>query len=150
MTRFAAIRLIEIAVMLVLMSLVIYALIGLMPGDPIDLMLGADPHLSAADVARLKALYGVDRPLLERYLAWGQAALGGNLGYSRLNSAPVATTLPPRLVNTLVLMGSSFVVGFGLALPLGIAAARRPGSWRDRAINLGCFAGVSVPTFWLA
>jgi peptide/nickel transport system permease protein len=150
MTRFAAIRLVEIAVLLVLMSLVIYALIGLMPGDPIDLMLAADPHLSSADLARLKALYGVDRPLIERYLAWGEAALGGNLGYSRLFSAPVAETLLPRLANTLVLMGSSFVLAFGLALPLGIAAARRPGSRLDRAINLGCFAGVSLPTFWLA
>jgi len=92
MIRFTAIRLVEIVAMLVMMSFVIYALIGLMPGDPIDLMLGADPHLSAADVARLKTLYGVDRPLVERYLAWAQAALSGNLGYSRLFSAPVVAT----------------------------------------------------------
>ncbi|HXO02028.1 MAG TPA: ABC transporter permease, partial [Stellaceae bacterium] len=100
MIRFTAIRLVEIAAMLVLMSFVIYALIGLMPGDPIDLMLGADPHLTSADVARLKQLYGVDRPLIERYLAWAHAALSGDLGYSRLFSAPVAATLLPRLGNS--------------------------------------------------
>jgi peptide/nickel transport system permease protein len=150
MIRFTAIRLVEIAAMLVLMSFVIYGLIGLMPGDPIDLMLGADPHLTSADVARLKQLYGVDRPLIERYLAWAQTALSGNLGYSRLFSAPVAATLLPRLGNSLVLLGSSFVIAFTAALGLGIAAARRPRSRLDAAVNLGCFAGVSLPTFWLA
>src|ERR1700727_1518420 len=150
MIRFTAIRLVEIAAMLVLMSFVIYALIGLMPGDPIDLMLGADPHLTSADVARLKQLYGVDRPLIERYFAWGHAALSGNLGYSRLFSAPVVATLLPRLGNSLILIGSSFVLAFAAALGLGIAAARRPGSRLDAALSLGCFAGVSAPTFWLA
>jgi peptide/nickel transport system permease protein len=150
MIRFTAIRLVEIAAMLVLMSFVIYGLIGLMPGDPIDLMMGADPHLTAADLARLKALYGVDKPLFERYLAWAQAALSGDLGYSRLFSAPVTATLLPRLLNSLVLLGSSFVIAFLASLGLGIAAARRPGSRFDSAVNFAAFAGVSLPTFWLA
>src|ERR1700733_7749856 len=150
MIRFTAIRLVEIAAMLVLMSFVIYALIGLMPGDPIDLMLGANPHLTSADVARLKQLYGVDRPLIERYLAWAHAALSGDLGYSRLFSAPVAATLLPRLGNSLVLLGLSFVIAFAASLGLGIAAARRPRSRFDAAVNFTCFAGVSLPTFWLA
>jgi peptide/nickel transport system permease protein len=150
MTRYAAIRLVEIAAVLLLMSLAIYALIGLMPGDPIDLMRSADPRMTAADAARLKALYGIDRPLLLRYLAWATTALGGDLGYSRLFAEPVAAALLPRLVNSLVLMGASFALAFGLALGLGIGAARRPGSRLDRAINLFAFAGVSVPTFWLA
>ena len=150
MIRFTAVRLVEIGAMLVLMSFVIYGLIGLMPGDPIDLMLGADPHLTSADVARLKQLYGVDRPLIDRYLAWVHAALAGDLGYSRLFSAPVAATLLPRLGNSLVLLGSSFVIAFAMALGLGIVAARRPRSRLDVAVNFGCFAGVSLPTFWLA
>jgi peptide/nickel transport system permease protein len=150
MIRFTAIRLVEILAMLVLMSFVIYGLIGLMPGDPIDLMMSADPHLSTADVARLKIVYGVDRPLIERYLGWAHAALSGDLGYSRLFSAPVTATLLPRLGNSLVLLGSSFVIALLISLGLGIAAARRPGSRLDAAINLVAFAGVSVPTFWLA
>src|SRR6202140_778701 len=150
MIRFTAIRLVEIVAMLVLMSFVIYALIGLMPGDPIDLMRSADPRVSAADTARLKALYGLDRPLVLRYAAWAGQALGGDLGYSRLFAAPVWSALWPRLGNSLVLMGSSFVLALGLAMALGTAAARRPNSRLDAAINLGCFAGVSMPTFWLA
>ncbi len=150
MMRFTAIRLVEIAALLVLMSFVIYVLIGLMPGDPIDLMRTADPRMSAADVARLKLAYGLDQPLFERYLAWLREALAGDLGYSRLFAAPVTIALVPRLVNSLALMGSSFVIAFLLALGLGIVAARRPRSRLDAAINLFCFAGVSVPTFWLA
>jgi peptide/nickel transport system permease protein len=150
MMRFTAIRLVEIAAMLVLMSFVIYALIGLMPGDPIDLMRSADPRMSAVDVARLKLAYGLDRPLLERYLAWAREALAGDLGYSRLFAEPVAAALLPRLGNSLALMGSSFVIAFAVALGLGTVAARRPQSRLDTAINLFCFAGVSVPTFWLA
>src|SRR5439155_12701535 len=113
MIRFAATRLVEILAMLVLMSFVIYALIGLMPGDPIDLMRSADPRMSAADAARLKALYGVDQPLLTRYAAWARDALSGELGYSRLFAAPVSAALLPRLGNSLLLMGSSFVLAFG-------------------------------------
>jgi peptide/nickel transport system permease protein len=150
MIRFTAVRLVEITAMLVLMSFVIYALIGLMPGDPIDLMRQADPRVSAADVARLKAVYGLDQPLFSRYLDWARRALAGDLGYSRLFAAPVWSALVPRLGNSLVLMGSSFLLALALALGLGTAAARRPNSRLDAAVNLVCFAGVSMPTFWLA
>jgi peptide/nickel transport system permease protein len=150
MIRYTAIRLIEIAATLALMSFVIYALIGLMPGDPIDLMRQADPRMNADDVARLKALYGLDRPLVARYAAWAGQAMAGDLGYSRLFAAPVWAALLPRLGNSLLLMGSSFILALALALVLGIAAACRPNSRFDAAINLFCFAGVSVPTFWLA
>jgi len=150
MIRFAAVRLVEIAALLAVMSFVIYGLIGLMPGDPIDLMRSADPRMTAEDVARLKAVYGVDRPFFARYLAWAGQALGGELGYSRLFAAPVAAALLPRLGNSLLLMGLSFVLALALALALGTIAAKRAGSRLDAAINLFCFAGVSVPTFWLA
>lgn len=150
MTRFIAVRLIEVAVVLVVMSFVIYALIGLMPGDPIDAMIASNPHLTAADALRLKALYGLDRPLYDRYLAWAQAALSGNLGYSRLYARPVLAALLPRLGNTAILMGASFALSLLLAVPLGMLAARRPGSLLDTAVNLLSFAGISVPSFWLA
>src|SRR5207302_6980726 len=99
MIRFTAIRLVEIAATVLLMSFLIYALSGLMPGDPIDLMRQADPRISAADVARLKAVYGLDQPLIGRYLGWVRQALAGDLGYSRLFAAPVWSTLLPRLGN---------------------------------------------------
>jgi len=121
-----------------------------MPGDPIDLMRSSDPRMSAADATRLKALYGLDQPLLLRYAGWARQALAGDLGYSRLFSVPVWGALLPRLGNSLMLMLPSFVLAFALALGLGTAAARRPGSRLDAAVNLFCFAGISLPTFWLA
>src|SRR5579883_2432330 len=150
MIRFLFIRLAQVLVVLAIMSFVVYALIGLMPGDPIDLMITADPHLTAADAARLKALYGLDRPLGERYLAWAGAALSGDFGYSRLYSMPTLAALLPRLGNSALLMGTSFVLALAIALPLGAAAARRPGSAFDGAVNFLSFAGISVPPFWLA
>jgi peptide/nickel transport system permease protein len=149
-TRFVVMRLLQVAAVLAVMSFVIYGLIGLMPGDPIDQMLTADPHLTAADAARLKALYGLDRPLGERYLAWARAALSGDLGYSRLYAKPAVAALLPRLANTAVLMLSSFVLSLAIALPLGAAAARQPGSALDIAANLLSFAGASIPSFWFA
>jgi peptide/nickel transport system permease protein len=149
-TRFVVTRLLQVVAVLAVMSFIIYALIGLMPGDPIDQMLTADPHLTAADAARLKALYGLDRPLGERYLAWARAALSGDLGYSRLYAKPAVAALLPRLANTAVLMLSSFVLSLAIAVPLGAAAARRPGSALDTAANLLSFAGMSIPPFWFA
>jgi len=149
MTRFIARRLVETLVVLFVMSICIYGLIGLMPGDPIDLMLTADPKLTAADVARLKALYGLNQPLIDRYLAWLAAAAHGDFGFSRLQAQPVMQVLAPRLLNTLLLMGLSLVGALVIAIPAGVWAAARPRSLADHAINLFAFAGMSVPAFWL-
>lgn len=150
MGRYLASRTVEIAMTLAIMSLVVYLLIGLMPGDPIDLMISGDPKMTSADAARLRALYGVDKPLLERYLAWAHQALTGNFGYSRSFGQPVLAVLGPRLLNTIELAGIAFLLSVSIALPLGIWAASRPRSHADYAINLFCFAGISIPAFWLA
>jgi peptide/nickel transport system permease protein len=150
MSRYVASRLLQALLVMAIMSFVIYALIGLMPGDPIDLMLSANPKLTSTDAARLKALYGLDLPLATRYLHWLEAALGGDLGYSRAFARPVLEVLWPRLVNTLWLMIPSLAIAVALALPIGVFAARRPGSAGDGLVNLLCFAGISVPPFWLA
>ncbi len=150
MLRYIAQRLTESALVLLIMSFVIYGLIGLMPGDPIDIMVNSDPNLTAADAARLRALHGLDRPIWERYLSWLGAAVQGDFGYSRLHAKPVLDILWPRLGNTIVLMGLSFAIAFALALPAGLLAALKPRSARDAAVNIVAFAGISVPPFWLA
>ncbi len=150
MARFLIRRLCELLIVLLLMSFVIYGLLGLMPGDPIDLMASGDPHITSADIARLKQVYGLDRPLLERYGHWLGAALQGDFGYSRLQARPVLEVLLPRLGNTCLLMGTSFLLALIVALPAGIVAALRPRSWLDYGLNLFAFAGISMPSFWLA
>ncbi|SDG28760.1 peptide/nickel transport system permease protein [Limimonas halophila] len=150
MTAYIVQRVTESLIVLFVMSFVIYGLMGLMPGDPIDLMIQADPDLTTEDQQRLKEFYGLDQPLTERYWNWLTAALSGDFGYSRLYGQPVLEVLWPRLINTLVLLGASFALAVAIALPAGIAAASRPQSWLDNAVNLGAFAGISVPPFWLA
>jgi peptide/nickel transport system permease protein len=147
--RYLTHRLLEAALVLLGMSLLIYLLLGLMPGDPIDLMASGDPNITAEDVARLKAVYGLDRPLLERYGQWLAGAASGDFGYSRLHARPVLEVLLPRLGNTCLLMGVSFVLALILALPAGVLAAMRPRSVLDYGLNLFAFAGISMPSFWL-
>ncbi|UUX50778.1 ABC transporter permease [Nisaea acidiphila] len=150
MTAFLIRRLGQALLVLWLMSFVTYGLLVLMPGDPVDLMLAGDPNVTAADVTRLRALHGLDRPFIERYGEWLGNAVQGDFGYSRLFAAPVTDILAPRLLNSLLLMGLAFALAVAIALPASVLAARHPGSLADRAINLFCFAGISVPPFWLA
>lgn len=143
-------RLLQSAVVLLAMSFVVHMLIGLMPGDPVDLMVAANPHATATDAARLRAIYGVDQPLVERYGRWLGAALQGDFGFSNTYKQPVMQIVWPRLVNTLVLMSASLALAVLIALPVGVMAARRPYGFFDTVVNLFCFAGISVPPFWLA
>jgi peptide/nickel transport system permease protein len=150
MLRFAIVRLTESLIVLLVVSFAVYGLIGLMPGDPIDIMVQSDPDLTPADAERLKALYGLDRPIIERYGNWLAAAMQGDFGNSRVTMRPVLEMLWPRLGNSLLLLGISTMLALAIAIPIGVYAAARPYSASDYLVNLGCFAGISVPPFWLA
>jgi peptide/nickel transport system permease protein len=126
----------QAALVLLVMSFVIYSLIGLMPGDPIDVMIASNPGATPEVVAHLRAIYGLDQPILLRYGHWLVAALQGDFGFSR--------------TQTCKLMLASFVVSVALAFVLGVFAALKPGGIADATISLFAFAGISVPVFWLA
>jgi len=143
-------RAIQSIFVLLIMSFVIYSLIGLMPGDPIDQMISADPKMTPADAAHLRALYGLDLPIHERYWNWLSNALSGDLGYSRLFAKPVLDVLFPAMLNTLMLLGMAFVLSISIAIPIGTLAASRQRSAFDYGVNLFAFAGISIPSFWLA
>jgi peptide/nickel transport system permease protein len=143
-------RLLHSLILLGLMALIIFGLIGLMPGDPVDLMISGNPHMTPEDAARLRAHYGLDQPLLSRFGHWVGDALRGELGYSRLFSQPVGDVILQRLPYTLLLMGSALLLAIMLAVPLGLLAVHRHGRWPDRLISVVCMAGISTPTFWLA
>ena len=150
MTRYAAGRLVESFVVLLVVSFAVYGLMALMPGDPVDIMVQSDPNLTAEDAQRLKALYGLDKPIVERYGNWLAAAARGDFGYSRIHNRPVLEVLVPRLVNTTVLLGLALALSLALAVPIGIASALRPYSAADYGVNFVALAGISVPVFWLA
>lgn len=150
MKRYILSRVGEAFLVLLVMSFVIYSLIGLMPGDPIDVMVNSNPGFTAADVEKLRALYGLDQPLLLRYWHWLQSAATLDFGYSRAQTRPVMDIVPPALWHSVKLMGLTFAVTLVLALMFGVLGAIFRGTKLDTAINLVAFAGISIPTFWLA
>ncbi len=148
--NFVASRMLQLIIMLFIISFVIYFLIGLMPGDPIDIMLAANPEASATDAARLRAIYGLDKSIFERYLNWLGSAMVGDFGYSRLYGRPVLEILLPKMGNSLILMGGSLLIAVPIATIIGVYAAHKHNSFFDRIVNLFAFAGISIPAFWLA
>jgi peptide/nickel transport system permease protein len=145
--RLVAVRLVQIGVTLALLSAAMFLLIGLMPGDPIDLAIAGDPRLTAEDAARLRALHGLDQPLHARYLAWAAALLQGEFGYSRLFAQPVAQVIAPALVSTLVLLGAALLLAGGVGIALGLLAAARPRA--APFVDAVAILGQSAPSFWL-
>ena len=113
MLKLLVARLLQIAVTLTIVSALTWAAMGLMPGDPVDLAMQSDPKLTQADLAQMRALHGLDRPLHERYLAWAGAVLRGEFGFSRLYSVPATQVLWPALGSTLVLLGWSLLLAAG-------------------------------------
>ncbi|TQF79257.1 ABC transporter permease [Elioraea sp. Yellowstone] len=149
MLRLIGQRLLQGAVTVAILSFAAYALIGLMPGDPIDLAIAGDPRLSAEDAARLRALHGLDQPLTSRYLAWASGALQGQFGFSRLFAAPAHEVLGNALLNSLALLLPTTLLSAAIGIALGVLAARRPRGALDYAVNAIAFAGISLPSFWL-
>jgi peptide/nickel transport system permease protein len=145
--RLVGARLVQIAVTMAVLSFAMFLLIGLMPGDPIDLAIAGDPRLSAEDAARLRALHGLDQPLLARYAAWAGALLEGSFGFSRFFAQPVAQIIWPALLSTLVLLGGALAMAAGIGIALGLLAAARPRL--APLVDAVAVLGQSAPTFWL-
>jgi peptide/nickel transport system permease protein len=149
MLRHAVQRLTQGALVLVFASFATYVLLGLMPGDPVDLMASGNPAITPEDMRRLRELHGVDRPILQRYASWALAALSGDLGYSRTFNRPVFAVVGPYLANTAVLMLTAFALALALGIALGLLAAANRGGWIDSGINGFAFVSAAVPSFWL-
>lgn len=143
-------RLLHAFLVLLLLSVATRALLNAMPGDPVDALRLSSPRpLSAADLDRLKELYGLNDPFYKQYLKWLWQLARGDLGYSRTYRVPVSDLLWPALGRTLLLTGSAFLIGVLVSVPLAMRSAVFPGSPDDVAIRLLCYLGMSIPTFWL-
>jgi peptide/nickel transport system permease protein len=149
-TGFVLRRLLQTVVVIVLLSFFCYFLMTLMPGDPIDEMVASNPYMTAEDAQRLRELHGLDQPVYKRYWNWVTMIASGDLGYSRTYRVPVSEILGRSLLNTSLLAGSALVLSLLVAVPLGVWAALRKGTKVDYFVNLFAFAGISVPSFWIA
>lgn len=150
MTRFLLFlgqRLALVVPTLLILSVLVFGLQHLLPGDPALAMAGEEMDPQAVDELRRK--YGLDLPIPLQYWRWLTAALTGDLGMSLRNDVPVAELLMGKLGITLQLAVASMVIAVAIGVPLGVLAAARRGSWADRIGSFFALSGISVPHFWL-
>lgn len=150
MTTYITRRLIQTLVVIALLSYFCFYIMTLMPGDPVDIMISSNPRITSEDVVRLRELYGLDQPAYKRYINWVSSVATGDLGYSRTYRVPVQELMGARLWNTFILSFFSLGISILLAVPMGIYSALKPGSKTDYIVNFFSFAGISIPSFWLA
>lgn len=128
-------------------SIVVFALIHLIPGDPVATMLGMEADQATIDQARREL--GLDRPLLEQYMRWFGNILRGDLGRSIQGNQSVFLLVLEKMPATLELSFAALVLSLLIALPAGILSAVYKDTWIDYLSTLVALFGVSVPGFWL-
>lgn len=147
MWSYAAKRILLALPTLFVVSLVVFVLLRLVPGDPAELLLGdlADP----ASVAALRARLGLDLPWPAQYLAWLKSLAAGDLGTSISTGEPVLTAMLDRLGVTAQVVLVSFIAAMLVAVPAGLVAAHRQNSLLDLSVVVGVVLCLSVPSFWV-
>jgi peptide/nickel transport system permease protein len=147
MTRFLTSRVLSLAFVLWLVTIIAFVMIRLAPGDPSAVMLGSDASPKA--VAEFRAAYGLDRPIPVQYLAWLGHVVRGDLGMSIYLGRPVTTAILERLPISLTLTLSAFAIAVVLGISLGLIAAYWHDTWIDRLVSVVAALGLSMPSFWL-
>lgn len=145
--RYAIRRLLQAVPVLFGVLTITFVLANAIPGNPVDAMLG--PSATLSERAAIEARYGLDQPLLDRYIAYLGGVLRGDLGRSLLYGVPVTQKVAERLPATVLLLGTSYLFALVVAVPLGVLAARRRNSATDHAARAVALLGVSAPSFWL-
>jgi peptide/nickel transport system permease protein len=128
-------------------SLILFTVLALAPGDPFS-ELATNPNIPPEVRANLREKFGLDDPILVRYLRWVAAMAQGDWGFSFASRVDVDTLILQRVPTTLFVIGSSQVLALAVALPVGIYAATRPYSVFDQIANTLAFVGFSLPTFF--
>lgn len=129
-------------------SVVVFAMLHLVPGDPVTMML-SEFQTSPEQIARLRAQLHLDEPLPQQFGRFLWNAVHGDLGYSLRTKRPVLTEILENLPSTAVLTLAGMVVAIGMGVTLGVCAAVRQHSWFDTCSMLMALVGVSIPSFWL-
>jgi peptide/nickel transport system permease protein len=147
MTQYLVRRLLLAIPSLLGISLVLFTVLALAPGDPFE-ELATNPAVPPEVRIALREKFGLDDPVMVRYLRWLVAMLQGDWGFSFVSRVDVDTLILQRLPATLVVIGASQVLALLIALPVGVLAATRPYSIFDQVANTLAFVGFSLPTFF--
>jgi peptide/nickel transport system permease protein len=149
MKRLVLSRLLDLVLVVIGVSIIVFLMIRLIPGDAVAIMLGANTEVTPEAMAQLRARIGLDQPLPVQYLHWALAALQGDLGTSLWTGHPVGDEILANIWPTLELTLLALVAGAGLAVPCGCLMAQYRGRWSDITMRLGTVAGLTIPSFWL-
>ncbi len=128
-------------------SVVLFTVLALAPGDPFG-ELALNPNVPAEVRMALRAKFGLDDPVWQRYFHWLASMLRGDWGFSFISRVDVDTLILQRVPVTLAVIGASQLLALAIALPVGVYSAMRPYSWFDRIASSLAFVGFSLPTFF--
>lgn len=134
--------------LLIGVSLIIFAILHLAPGDPLSVY-AENPAVTQEALDNIRESFGLDRPLPEQYVRWFTSFIRGEWGYSMRTNNPAFSDALSRLPATALLSGSAFLIALVIALPLGIVSAVKRYSWIDHTATFFSFLGISTPVFWL-
>ncbi|MBV6522313.1 MAG: Dipeptide transport system permease protein DppB [Gemmatimonadaceae bacterium] len=140
-------RIAAAVVLLLVVSVLVFALIHAAPGGPLTMYL-ENPNVRPEDIVRLKKALGLDRSLAEQYIAWLRGFVVGEWGYSFSDGRPVAERLAERVPATIELMAVSLLLAAIAAVPAGVVSAVRRGRFPDGTVTAISLAGISLPVFW--
>jgi peptide/nickel transport system permease protein len=149
MKQYTIRRLLIMIPILLGVSILVFAIIAAIPGDAIDAQFGAS-RLSAERIAEIKASLGFDQPVWQRYFTWLGSALKGNFGYSFQFNEPVTQVIHAFIWNSFLLALVAFILEMAIAIPVGVLSATKVHSAFDVIFTIVAFAGISLPSFFLA
>ena len=146
MLKYVLGRIIQAFIVIVMVSIAVFLIMILVPGDVVTVLAGPDPTPEV--VAAMRAKFGLDDPLPAQYFRWAAAALQGDLGTSHIIGRPVTELIGRRLPATLELATASIIIASTLGIVIGVIAALRQGRWLDTLITTVNSLVLSVPNFW--
>lgn len=147
MTKYLINRLLISLPTLIAISIIIFAILALAPGDPLG-EFATNPSITPEVRENLRRIFGLDQPIHIRYFKWAWSFLQGDMGYSFTSRSPVLDLLLQRLPTTLWIVGSAYILSILVAFPLGIISAIKRYSWLDQLVTTFAFLGFSLPTFF--
>ena len=130
-------------------SIVIFLLLRIVPGNIVDILFDAAGFVDPVDKASIERDLGIDQPLLVQYLHWIGGLLRGDLGYSYVSEKPALEEILPRIPITARLAGLALLFSASIGIPLGVISAVYQGSWIDYCLRVISLSGLSLPSFWL-
>lgn len=134
--------------MLIGITLITFFIMHMAPGDPTAMF--TDPNIKPEELTRIRANWGLDKPVAVQYLMWVKNAAKLDFGYSYISGRPVISEIAERLPNTMILMSLAYFFIILISIPVGVISAVKKNSYFDNIFTVVSFVFMSVPTFWLA